>query len=348
VASEPNGAEHLRVFLLDNTLGRFLPIETVEQYSLGHRNRPGKYLQELPLYLLPWTFAGVGALRFAVGQIRRREHYAAYAKFLLCSIAPSMLFLSLSKTGRDVYFAPVLLGFSALIALWLGVGVRPRERFDRVCLSLTVGALLILAVVLSALALGIPYMQGHAQPVAAAWLAAIAVGAALLAMLHRWRRKWPELRALLTASAVYVVALLIVCASLFPAFDRSQDLRPTALAIARDFAGRDVLTLRADETMRAYLEFGGAIRASNARSLTSAIAWLRADEQRVLVIESYTDHVTALGRERLASIHPRLAAAVRIDRAASDGGLNDAGLSLLRQYTIDGGRVYGVWGRTPE
>lgn len=349
VASEPNGAEHLRIFLIDNTLGRFLPIATVEQYSLGHRNHPGKYLQELPLNLLPWTFAGVGALRFAFVQIRRHERYAAYAKFLLCSIAPGMLFLSLSETARDIYCAPALLGYAALIALWLNVAVRSAERFDRICLSLTAGALLILAVVLSALALGIPYVQGHAQPAPAMWFVTAVGGAALLALLHRWRRMWPDLRALLSASAAYVVALLIVCAFLFPAFDRSQDLRPAAQAIARDFAGREIATMRADETMRAYLEFGGGIKAGNVRELADAIAWLRADDRRVLAIEASTDHLTAQGRLRLSSISPKLAAAVRVDRNDTDAAvLSAAGLSLLRRYAIDGGRVYGVWSARQE
>jgi 4-amino-4-deoxy-L-arabinose transferase-like glycosyltransferase len=66
VANRSDGARLLRIFLIDNTLGRLLPIATEDEYQLGHSNHPGKYLIELLYYLLPWTFAAIGALRWAV------------------------------------------------------------------------------------------------------------------------------------------------------------------------------------------------------------------------------------------------------------------------------------------
>jgi len=70
VLRHDDGVRLLRIFLVDNSLGRLLPIATEEQYQLGHRNHLGKYLQELPYYLLPWTFACIAAARSAYKQFR--------------------------------------------------------------------------------------------------------------------------------------------------------------------------------------------------------------------------------------------------------------------------------------
>src|SRR5512136_445848 len=61
VAAEPDGARYLRIFFVNNLFGRFTPMEGVG-YSEAHRGWPGKYLVELPIYLLPWTLVMVAAV----------------------------------------------------------------------------------------------------------------------------------------------------------------------------------------------------------------------------------------------------------------------------------------------
>jgi 4-amino-4-deoxy-L-arabinose transferase len=61
VAAEPNGASYLRAFFVNNLFGRFAPLEGVG-YSESHRGWLGKYLVELPIYVLPWTFVMIAAV----------------------------------------------------------------------------------------------------------------------------------------------------------------------------------------------------------------------------------------------------------------------------------------------
>ena len=62
-----NGPEHLRVFFWNNLVGRFAALDVPPelQYATGHRNTPGKYLLELPIYLFPWTLLVIAAVRRA-------------------------------------------------------------------------------------------------------------------------------------------------------------------------------------------------------------------------------------------------------------------------------------------
>src|ERR1700677_4382024 len=63
----PDGVEHLKVFFWNNLAGRFAHVDAPQglQYATGHRNSPGKYLLELPLYLWPWTLLVAAAARRA-------------------------------------------------------------------------------------------------------------------------------------------------------------------------------------------------------------------------------------------------------------------------------------------
>ena len=63
----PDGIAHLKVFFWNNLIGRFTHVDAPNelQYAAAHRNSPGKYLIEMPLYLTPWTFLVIAALRRA-------------------------------------------------------------------------------------------------------------------------------------------------------------------------------------------------------------------------------------------------------------------------------------------
>src|SRR5438445_13008132 len=64
VARSEHGADALRALFWNNVVGRFTRIDSPAalDYTLGHRNVPGKYLFELPFYLLPLTPVVAAAL----------------------------------------------------------------------------------------------------------------------------------------------------------------------------------------------------------------------------------------------------------------------------------------------
>src|SRR5207237_380561 len=72
VARTGHGAEALRALFWNNVVGRFTQVAAPAalDYTSGHRNTAGKYLLELPLYLLPWTFAVAAALCRAWNRVR--------------------------------------------------------------------------------------------------------------------------------------------------------------------------------------------------------------------------------------------------------------------------------------
>src|SRR6185312_528551 len=120
VTHTQHGAEALRAILWNNTLGRFTSVSSsgAPDYTTGHHNSPGKYLRELPVYLLPWTLLGAAAVRRAWSRVRIRSAQGTAWRFAIAAIVPFLVLLSLAATARDIYAAPILLGFGLLIGLW--------------------------------------------------------------------------------------------------------------------------------------------------------------------------------------------------------------------------------------
>ena len=91
------------------------------QYAAGHRNSPGKYLLELPLYLWPWTLLAAAALRRAWQASRAGAAGAGEmrpVRFALATALPSLALLSVAATARNIYLAPALPGFALLLGWW--------------------------------------------------------------------------------------------------------------------------------------------------------------------------------------------------------------------------------------
>ena len=64
MARGAHGGEALTALFWHNIVGRFTQLSAPAglDYTTGHQNTPGKYLLELPLYLLPWTLVVAAAL----------------------------------------------------------------------------------------------------------------------------------------------------------------------------------------------------------------------------------------------------------------------------------------------
>src|ERR1700722_10619465 len=111
------GAEHLRIFFWNNLVGRVAPGDAPPdlQYATAHRNSPGKYLLELPLYLFPWTLLVLAAVRRAWRQRQSSRHDNRAVRFAIAASLPPLVLLSLAATARNIYFAPALPGVALLI-----------------------------------------------------------------------------------------------------------------------------------------------------------------------------------------------------------------------------------------
>src|SRR5580698_4534862 len=129
----PDGALHLKVFFWNNLAGRFAHVEAPQglQYAAGHRNSPGKYLLELPLYLWPWTLLAAAALRRAWQALRAGAAGAGEmrpVRFALATALPSLALLSVAATARNIYLAPALPGFALLLGWW--ASLESHDRWD--------------------------------------------------------------------------------------------------------------------------------------------------------------------------------------------------------------------------
>src|SRR5436305_7673339 len=100
VARTGHGAEALRALFWNNVVGRFTQVAAPAalDYTSGHRNTAGKYLLELPLYLLPWTFAVAAALCRAWSRVRAAAPSATAWRFGIAASLPFLALLSAAAT----------------------------------------------------------------------------------------------------------------------------------------------------------------------------------------------------------------------------------------------------------
>ena len=264
VAATPGGAESLRVFFWDNLAGRFTALAATpgHDYAQGHINWWGKYLFELPVYLLPWTLLAAAALARAWRELRsgaaaRAARASTPWRFCVCACLPFLLVLSLAVTARDVYAAPAVLGFALLIALWANALHRRASRFDEACLTGTRWLVALIACAFAAL-LGIFAAAEHHPAIMAADLtvAVAVVPLALVALrfaasLQRSKKYSASIAA---TYAAYALAFTVTGLLVMPVIDRWQDLGVLARQIHSDSAGGALAVLDPDETTIAILD----------------------------------------------------------------------------------------------
>jgi len=253
-----DGAAHLKVFFWNNLAGRFAAIDAPPelQYAAGHRNYPGKYLLELPLYLYPWTLLVVAA---AASAWRRRKagHVDRMVRFALAASVPSIALLSIAATARNVYLAPALPGIALLLAAWARDLLQSLDRWDVLALRLT-AALLLAAAAAAIIAAGLigvdawDGMQNRAGYISISLLgAAAAVGLAARAWAAARDR---AARALGLLFLAYCALLVGPASQVYHQVDRWQDLAKISLEVKRDAIGRPLVLLAPDETTRAMID----------------------------------------------------------------------------------------------
>lgn len=346
LARSAHGTDALRTLFWNNVVGRFTHVSSTAalDYTSGHHNSPGKYLFELPLYLLPWTLVAAAALVRAWTRMREPGSRGTAWRFALCSCVPFLALLSVAATARDIYAAPALLGFGLLAGLWSEDARRLPRRGDALAALGTVALVGMMAGVF-AIALAVLAAAGIGAPVLYTVTAAgvIAAAAVLLGFAVRAQRHGDYPRSLAWSYAGYAVALCLAARLVLPVVDRWQDLPAVAARIHSDTAQQPLALLDPDETTIAMLDHGLAtpftVLASGAAGPRGAVAgWFAAHGPAARVLVLLPGHAGGALTEFLARAHPT---AEPGDGVA--GALTAAGAAaLIARYELPHGRRYAL------
>jgi 4-amino-4-deoxy-L-arabinose transferase-like glycosyltransferase len=353
VAAEPDGVRSLRILFWNNLAGRLLPVAADAQYDYasGHRNSPGSYFLQLPLYLLPWTAFGVHALGCAWHGVRAAGARRAAWRFASCVAFPGLLVLSFAATARGIYAAPCLIGFVLLIALsieGLAAGA-PAARSLRISTALLVllAALLVLgaSAALQWTVLRAPWplylLSSCTAAAVAAWCASLCLaprtaGASqptLAARVRQFALAW---------SLLFSIGVLC----LWGAMNRVQDLESLARRVAISAGSDPLLLWSPDETTLAWAqlylppgswhtldEVGAAAPAALAQQLHAAPA------NAVIVSQAPGTWSRQQWLAYLRGNEPRAA------NAATEPLLSNGGYTVRTLVVRPGGRGYFIWRR---
>jgi 4-amino-4-deoxy-L-arabinose transferase-like glycosyltransferase len=258
----PDGLEHLKVFFWNNLVGRFTNVDAPVdlQYTTAHRNSPGKYLLELPIYLWPWTLLCLAAARGAWQQWRRPASPDASRslRFAAATFLPSLAILSVAATARNIYLAPALPGVALLLGWWIATLRARGDRWDRRALQATV-LVLVAAVIGMAALLGIAGLAEQRRldsPLLFGLVSAMGLGLAAYLLVFAWRALRRE--QLLAASVALLVAYCSVlvgpASQAYGIVDRWQDLAELGAQVRADLGPRALVLLAPDETTRAWVD----------------------------------------------------------------------------------------------
>lgn len=345
VVEREHGHQELLVMLWSNVAGRAfaLPGAVPYDYSQSHRNWPGKYLVELPIHLLPWTFLFVAALRRASLAVQRAE--GAAWRFAACALIFPFIALSLAVTARGIYAAPLLPAAALLLGLWAAeCGLHP-DPFDRRMITATFWAVAALVVVLlaaTALVVSADPAAKDLWPLAAigATISIIALGAA---RHQRQRLGWPTM--MVATFAAFMLALVTTAVTVFPAIDRWQDLGALARTIDHDAGSRPLALYVPDETIVAVVDRTLAVRRPGVLRVQSIDdgrrLFARAQTAVLLVLLPGTGDGAVLRRLHFLGVRSSAPPA----SVAVQELMQRLGISVERVYELPQGRRYALLAR---
>jgi 4-amino-4-deoxy-L-arabinose transferase-like glycosyltransferase len=355
----PDGAARLKVFFWNNLVGRFTHVDAPDelQYAAAHRNSPGKYFIELPLYLAPWTLLVIAALRRAWRQ--RKTAFDDYrpVRFALAASLPPLAVLSMAATARNIYFAPALPGVALLLAWWTREISEIPDRWDVRALRAT-SILLLLGVMVFIAALGLVGADGwntigsHAEFIV---ISAAGLGLAASLALRAWTAARDHVQRALWSLLLAYCALLVGPASqLYARVDTWQDLASIARAIERSAVGKPLILFAPDETTRAIIDMyartsveliPGPIDAASIDRLRAAAA---AAPQSLVVVQ-LPGRTGAIAQRLKDGFGPRRgSAAPQSDGPPELPWLQSAGLRMAEAYALPNGRRYALLELNPQ
>ena len=348
-----DGPAHLKVFFWNNLVGRFTHIDAPNdlQYAAGHRNFPGKYLIELPVYVAPWTLLAIAAARRAWRQRKASLDDYRPVRFALAASLPPLALLSVAATARNIYFAPALPGVALLLAWWAREIRRGPDRWDVRSLRAT-SALLLLGVAVFAAALGLMGADAWntlSSPAQFIVISTIGLVVAVWLAIRAWTAARDQVQRAQCSLLLAYCALLIAPASqVYTQVDAWQDLASIARAIENDARGKPLILFAPDETTRAMIDMyarthvnlipGPIDAAAIARLRTASIA---APQSRIVV--------QLAGRSNLLA--QRLASYLGLRRGSLMGPTDGesepdwaraARLRVAKSYSLPNGRRYAL------
>ncbi|HEY4443213.1 MAG TPA: glycosyltransferase family 39 protein [Steroidobacteraceae bacterium] len=353
VYAGPDGLAHLKVFFWNNLIGRFTHIDAPNelQYAAAHRNSPGKYLIELPLYLTPWTLLVIAALRRAWRQ--RKTSFDDYrpVRFALAASLPPLAILSVAATARNIYFAPALPGVALLLAWWAREILVRADPWDIRALRAT-SALLLLGALVVMLALGVIGADAWNTMTSHAAFIVISTGGSIIAAwlaLRAWSSARDQVgRAEWSLLLAYCVLLVGPASQAYVQVDTWQNLASIARAIERDSAGKPLILFAPDETTRAMIDMyarttvdliPGPIDAA-------AIDRLRAEVDAApqsLVVVQLPGRARLIGQRFARSLGLRRSGSVKTpDDEPQPAWVHAARLRQATSYSLPNGRRYAL------
>jgi 4-amino-4-deoxy-L-arabinose transferase-like glycosyltransferase len=256
----PEGAEHLQVFFWNNLVGRFAHVDAPDalQYAAGHRNSPGKYLVELPLYLWPWTLLVVAAARRAWRQRHLSSGELRPVRFAIATFVPTLAVLSVAATARNIYLAPALPGVALLLGWWARDLFTTHDRWDMRAMRGTSLLLLVAVVVFAAAVIIIGCDSWSVMTARTVFVAVSFLGLASAAAfaISAWRAagRGLLLRGLSGLLLSFCALLVGPASQIYRGVDAWQDLGAIGRAIERDATDRPVILFAPDETTRAFID----------------------------------------------------------------------------------------------
>ena len=354
VSRTAHGGDALLSLFWHNIVGRFTKVAgpAALDYTTGHKNTPGKYLIELPVYLLPWTLLAVAAARRAWDRLRSGSNRSTPWRFAICAIVPFLLLLTFAATARDIYAAPILLGFALLIGLWLSelvVGSRrpSLSRLDRFAIHGTNVLVALLACAFAAVllifALAAPGLSGIHFAINA--VVVVAIAAITLLFASNTLRSADPLRGLAWTYTAYAATLTLSGLAIFPAIDRWQDLPSLARNIHEDSREGPLALLDPDETTIAILDHRFrtqfVVLDTQTNSAVNVVSsWLRAHGRNAHVLVKLPGRTPGEVKRLLDRIHPT--------PDPDDGVLGTVASSgvakVVHRYELPEGRRYALLG----
>jgi 4-amino-4-deoxy-L-arabinose transferase-like glycosyltransferase len=353
VYAAPDGAAHLKVFFWNNLVGRFAHIDAPQevQYATGHRNSPGKYLAELPMYVWPWTLLLVAAARRAWRARSAPIDQYRPVRFALASSLPALAVLSVAATARNVYLAPALPGLALLLGWWGREAAMSSDRWD-VCAVRGTALLMLLAAIVFGFGVSIVGLDAWSRiGTHAGFILISALGIAAAAFLavraaaagRHGRLLQGQLASLLLA---YCALLAGPASQLYRQVDAWQDLARIGRAIAADADGRPLILFAPDETTRALIDLYtrpsvalivGPVEPQSIARLKEAVS----GAPRSLVIVQLAGRILT---PTLRSIATRLGLERRAPAsdAAQLAWLSEPHLRVAHLYALPNGRRYAL------
>jgi len=341
VTEQPQGQEALLALFWHNVVGRFTKVAAPAalDYTSGHRNVPGKYFLELPVYLLPWTLLVAAALRRAWDRVRVPGPAGTPWRFAVSAALPFLIVLSIAATARDIYSAPALLGFGLLVALWLTDARLSATRFDKLALRWTRWLVTVIACGFALFPATLALASSQPGYLVATVVALLIVfGTARFAARAQASGYLPLSFGWTFVS--YASALCLLGIATFPAIDRWHDLGSLARHIRADSAQQELALLAPDETTIAMLD--DRLRTPFTILMTEdAIPnWLDVHGSRARILVLLPGHAPGELTRLFARVHP-----IHPPDDGVAGKLVAQGVaSVLQRYEVPQGRRYALLG----